>query len=75
VIEAEIEDFRFHDLRHTFATRMLRQTKNLKLVSKLLGHTSVETTTRYAHVMDGDLAEAMDSYFVVKLNTLEGRRK
>lgn len=62
VIAAGIEDFRFHDLRHTFATRMLRQTKNLKLVSKLLGHTSIETTMRYAHVLDDDLHDALAEY-------------
>ena len=61
---AEIEDFRFHDLRHTFATRMLRKTKNLKLVSKLLGHTTIETTMRYAHVLDDDLREGLEGYSV-----------
>ncbi|TNJ41558.1 tyrosine-type recombinase/integrase, partial [Phaeobacter sp. B1627] len=60
--KAEIEDFRFHDLRHTFATRMLRATGNLKLVSRLLGHTSIETTMRYAHVLDTDLADAMNDF-------------
>ncbi len=59
---AEIDDFRFHDLRHTFATRMLRATGNLKLVSRLLGHASIETTMRYAHVLDDDLAHAMDNF-------------
>lgn len=58
---AGIEDFRFHDLRHTFATRMLRHTGNLKLVSRLLGHSKVETTARYAHVLDDDLANALNS--------------
>lgn len=67
VIAAGIEDFRFHDLRHTFATRLLRQTGNLKLVSRLLGHTSVETTTRYAHAMDSDLADAMDGFRVAPI--------
>ena len=62
VIEAEIEDFRFHDLRHTFATRMLRKEKNIKLVSKLLGHTSVETTMRYAHVLEDDLIQALSDF-------------
>lgn len=62
VAAAEIEDFRFHDLRHTFATRLLRQTGNLKLVSRLLGHASIETTMRYAHVIDEDLAAAMDAF-------------
>lgn len=69
---AEIEDFRFHDLRHTFATRMLRQTGNLKLVSRLLGHTSIETTMRYAHVLDEDLHAAMADFSA--LGNPESRR-
>ncbi|MAM60359.1 tyrosine-type recombinase/integrase [Maritimibacter sp. UBA3975] len=64
VRDAGIEDFRFHDLRHTFATRMLRQTGNLKLVSRLLGHKSLETTMRYAHVLDDDLEQALSAYAV-----------
>lgn len=64
VAEAGITDFRFHDLRHTFATRLLRQTGNIKLVSRLLGHTSIDTTARYAHVLDGDLADALDGFRV-----------
>lgn len=63
--EAEILNFRFHDLRHTFATRMLRQTRNLKLVSKLLGHKSIETTMRYAHVLDDDLEDALETFTAV----------
>lgn len=62
---ADIHDFRFHDVRHSFATRMLRQSGNLKLVSKLLGHSSVETTMRYAHVLDDDLRDALDDFTLV----------
>ena len=62
VAAAGIEDFRFHDLRHTFATRLLRQTQNLKLVSKLLGHQNITTTMRYAHVLQDDLRLALDGY-------------
>jgi integrase len=63
--KAEVPDFRFHDLRHTFATRLLRQEGNLKLVSRLLGHTQIETTMRYAHVLDDDLRTALDGYAVI----------
>lgn len=73
VIDAGIEDFRFHDLRHTFATRMLRQTKNLKLVSKLLGHTSIETTMRYAHVLQSDMEAALANFSA--LESPESRTK
>lgn len=55
------KDYRFHDNRHTRATRLLRQTGNLKLVQKLLGHTRIETTAKYAHASDDDLRNALDS--------------
>lgn len=70
---AEIENFRFHDLRHTFATRMLRHTGNLKLVSRLLGHSKVETTARYAHVLDDDLASALDSASLLGVSRRKSR--
>jgi len=62
LLDAGIDNFRFHDLRHTFATRMLRKTQNISLVSKLLGHTNIETTSRYAHVLTSDLRDALDGF-------------
>lgn len=62
---AEIEAFRFHDLRHTFATRLLRKTQNIKLVSKLLGHSNIETTTKYAHVLMDDMRDSLDDFSVL----------
>lgn len=56
---AGIEAFRFHDTRHTAATRVMRQSKNPKTVQKLLGHANIETTMRYAHVYDDDVFEAV----------------
>ncbi|MEW6740966.1 MAG: tyrosine-type recombinase/integrase [Nitrospirota bacterium] len=49
VEEAEIVDFTFHDLRHTFATRLVQKGVDLYKVSKLLGHKDIATTQRYAH--------------------------
>jgi integrase len=54
-------DLRFHDLRHDFATKLLRETRNLKLVQKALHHSKVETTTRYAHVLDEEVAAGMEA--------------
>lgn len=71
VVAAEVEDFRFHDLRHTFATRLLRQTGNLKLVSRLLGHSDITTTMRYAHVLDADMRAALDDYSIEMAPTSE----
>lgn len=57
--DAGIEDFRFHDLRHTAGTRVLRASKNLKAVQKLLGHTTITTTARYAHAQEDDVRDAL----------------
>lgn len=57
--KAGIEDFRFHDLRHTSATRIMRASGNLKAAQKLLGHTDIRTTSRYAHVGMDDLRGLM----------------
>jgi integrase len=58
---AGVANFRFHDTRHTAATQMLRATGNLRLVQRLLGHSKIETTMKYAHVTDDDLAVAMSA--------------
>lgn len=53
--EAGIEDYRFHDNRHTAATRNLRAGGNIKAVGRLLGHKNFQTTARYAHAQDDDV--------------------
>ena len=57
---AKVAGFRFHDFRHNLATKVLRETGNLKLVQRLLNHSDIATTTRYAHVLDGEVAEALE---------------
>jgi integrase len=54
--DAAVADFRFHDYRHDFATKLLRETRNLKLVQKALNHADIKTTTKYAHVVDDEVA-------------------
>lgn len=56
---ANVQDFRFHDIRHDVATKLLRSTGNLKLVQKALNHTDIKTTTKYAAVYDDDVATAL----------------
>jgi len=58
---AAVADFRFHDFRHDFATKLLRETRNLKLVQQALNHADVKTTTKYAHVLDDEVAAGLDA--------------
>jgi len=49
----------FHDLRHSAATRMIESGVNIVEVSKILGHSDIRTTMRYAHP-DDSLREAVE---------------
>lgn len=51
---------RFHDLRHTFGTRILEATDNIKLAKDLLGHANIKTTERYSHTKPVKRAEGME---------------
>jgi integrase len=53
--------FRIHDYRHDFATKLLRKTGNVRLVQKALGHASIKTTERYAHVLESEVSEAIEA--------------
>lgn len=55
-----LADFRFHDFRHDFGTKLLRDSGNLKLVQKALNHRDIKSTLRYAHVLDEDVAVAVE---------------
>lgn len=58
--KAGVKDFRFHDYRHDFGTKLLRLTGNLKLTQKGMNHRDIKSTLRYAHVLDEDVASAIE---------------
>lgn len=60
---ADIPYLNFHALRHTTATWLLRKTQNIKVVQKALDHHSLNTTTRYAHLIDNETQDALNSLF------------
>ncbi|TXC67716.1 tyrosine-type recombinase/integrase [Sphingorhabdus soli] len=55
---AGLKDARIHDLRHTFASIAVSNGQSLPMIGKLLGHTQVQTTARYAHLATDPLLEA-----------------
>jgi integrase len=58
--EAKVEDFHFHDFRHTFATRLVMAGVDLYTVKTLLGHKTIQMTMRYAHLAPGHLKQAVE---------------
>ena len=59
--KAGIKDFRFHDLRHTFASWIAMNSKDIYAVQNLLGHSSPSVTKRYAHLTDDYLRSVVES--------------
>ena len=56
--QAGLADVRIHDLRHSFASFLVNAGRSLYEVQKILGHTQVKTTQRYAHLSQDTLIEA-----------------
>jgi integrase len=58
---AGVKDVRIHDLRHTFASAAVASGQGLPMIGKLLGHTQVQTTARYAHLAAEPVKKAADA--------------
>lgn len=57
---AGIENLRFHDLRHTVCTRLIKKGVPLPTVQQIMGHSSIQTTMRYNHIESIDMKKAME---------------
>lgn len=59
IAKAKIDNFRFHDLRHTVATRLVEKGIDILVVMEILGHDNIETTMRYSHPVPKRKSEAI----------------
>ena len=59
-LEAQVQDFKWHDLRHTFASRLVMAGVDIRTVQELMGHKSITMTMRYAHLSPKHRTEALE---------------
>lgn len=65
ISEAFDEKVTPHTLRHSFATNFLKNNGNMRYLSAMLGHSSLDTTMMYAHVVDRDLQKQYEKYHTI----------
>jgi integrase len=81
--KAKITDFKFHDLRHTFASHMIMAGVDITTVKELLGHKTLDMTMRYAHLAPSHKVNALHKLdkklnrkpTIQKLYNIEGKEK
>lgn len=57
---AGLHDVRIHDLRHTYASNAVSSGMPIQMVGRLLGHTQIQTTMRYAHLANDPVRRAAE---------------
>jgi integrase len=58
--QAGLPNVRIHDLRHTYASNAVSSGKPIQMVGRLLGHSQLQTTMRYAHLADDPVRKATE---------------
>lgn len=72
VRDAGVKNFHWHDLRHTFASRLVMAGADLASVMRLLGHKNIQMTMRYAHLAPDHLKGAIEKIAQPKLQVVAG---
>ena len=68
---AGIQDFHFHDLRHTTATMVYGATRDIRIVKEILGHSRIDQTMKYAHFFQDQEREALEKTFNKSFNFVQ----
>ncbi|WP_170576424.1 tyrosine-type recombinase/integrase [Ruegeria atlantica] len=71
---AGLHDVRIHDLRHTYASNAVSSGMPIQMVGRLLGHSQIQTTMRYAHLADDPVRQAAEEN-AARLDTFVGVRE
>ena len=58
--KAKIAGIRFHDLRHTFGTRLAEASESVHRIAELMGHSNIQMTMRYVHAVAAGKHEAVE---------------
>jgi site-specific recombinase XerD len=75
VEKAKIPNLRWHDLRHTFASRLVMAGMPLRAVQVLVGNKRIETTVRYSHLGEAHLRGAVERLTVTPTDTRTSTRQ
>ena len=71
--EADLQDLRIHDLRHTYASILASAGASLPIIGALLGHTQPMTTARYSHLFESPLREATEKVGLAVAGAASGK--